>query len=353
MHSLKCRITINVELTKNNNAILISRSSTLKSYLKLYNKEGKYVKAIVMKNTVVNKQLRYYWKSRYLLLLLLPGILFYIIFRYKPMYGILIAFKDYRLIAGVWGSPWQDLEFYRRTFLSNSFWDVFKNTLILSSYKLIIGFPAPIILALLLNEVRNMMFKRVVQTISYIPYFISWVVLSGIFIDILSPSSGPVNFILKSLTGKTVYFLGDSAYFRGTMVSLSIWKGIGYGAVVYLAALAGVNPEIYEAATIDGANRWKQAIFITLPSLMPIIIILFILNIGSIVEDDFDQIFNFYKPAVYGVGDVLSTYVYRQGIRQMQYSYATAVGLFQNILAFILVYFANKIANKIGEYGVW
>ena len=311
------------------------------------------MKTIAMNNAAPKSWMKDYWKNRYLLLLLLPGIIFYILFRYKPMYGILIAFKDYRLLEGVWKSPWHDLEFYRRTFLSKSFWDVFKNTLIISSFKLLFGFPAPIILALLLNEVRNMMFKRVVQTISYIPYFISWVVLSGIFIDILSPSSGPVNFIIKALTGDTIYFLGDSTYFRGTVVVLSIWKGIGYGAVVYLAALAGVNPEMYEAAIIDGANRWKQAIYITLPSLLPVIVILFILNVGTIVEDDFDQIFNLYKPAVYSVGDVLSTYVYRQGIKQMQYSYATAVGLFQNILAFILVYVTNKLSKKIGEYGIW
>ncbi len=311
------------------------------------------MRGITMNGSVFKRQVKDYWKNRYLLLLLLPGLLFYVLFRYKPMYGILIAFKDYRLTLGVWASPWNDLEFYRRTFLSKNFWEVFKNTLILSSYKLLFGFPAPILLALLLNEVKNGLYKRVVQTITYIPYFISWVVLSGIFIDILSPSAGPINFILKELTGKTVYFLGDPSYFRGTMVGLSVWKGIGYGAVVYLAALAGVNPELYEAAFMDGANRWKQAIYITLPSLLPVIVILFILNIGSIVEDDFDQIFNFYKPAVYSVGDVLSTYVYRQGIKQMQYSYATVVGLFQNVLAFILVLFTNKISKKVGEYGIW
>ena len=311
------------------------------------------MKVIAMNSLIVKKQLKVYWKNRYLLLLLLPGFLFYVLFRYKPMYGLLIAFKDYRLTLGVWASPWNDPEFYRMTFLSKNFWEVFKNTLVLSSYKLLFGFPAPIILALLLNEVRNVMYKRVVQTITYIPYFISWVVLSGIFIDILSPSSGPINFILKELTGNTKYFLGDPTYFRGTMVALTVWKGIGYGAVVYLAALAGINPELYEAALMDGANRWKQAIYITLPSLLPVIVILFILNIGSIVDDDFDQIFNFYKPAVYSVGDVLSTYVYRKGIQQMQYSYATVVGLFQNILAFILVFLTNKISKKIGEFGIW
>lgn len=311
------------------------------------------MKAIAMNSLAIKKQLNVYWRNRYLFMLLIPGILFYLLFRYKPMYGILIAFKDYQLTKGVWGSPWQPLEFYRMSLLSKSFWQVFGNTLILSSLKVIFAFPAPIILALLLNEVRNMAFKRLVQTVSYIPYFISWVVLSGIFIDLLSPSSGPVNYLLKMITGKTVFFLGDVSYFRGTMVGLTIWKGIGYGAVVYLAALAGVNPELFEAAHIDGANRWKQMLHITLPSLLPVIVILFILNIGSLVEDDFDQIFNLYNPAVYGVGDVLSTYIYRKGIGNMLYSYGALVGLFQNVLAFILVFVTNKISKRIGEYGIW
>lgn len=309
--------------------------------------------AYMKHGNTLHRQLGLYWRNRYLFLLMLPGLAFFIIFRYKPLYGILIAFKDYRLLDGVWGSPWQSLDFYKTTFLSKAFWEVFRNTLLLSTYKLIFGFPAPIILALMLNELKNGLFKRFVQTVSYIPYFISWVVLSGIFVDILSPSTGPVNYIIQALTGKTVYFLGDSAYFRSTMVGLTVWKGIGYGAVVYLAALSGVNPELYEAARIDGADRWKQMLHITLPSLTPIIIILFILNIGSIVEDDFDQIFNFYKPAVYSVGDVLSTYVYRKGILNMKYSYATLVGLFQNILAFILVMLTNKISKQFGEYGIW
>jgi putative aldouronate transport system permease protein len=301
----------------------------------------------------LSRTLKLYWKNRYLFLLMIPGLAFFLIFRYKPLYGILIAFKDYHLMEGVWGSPWQPLSFYKTTFLSKAFWEVFRNTVIISSYKLLFGFPAPIILALMLNELKNGWFKKGVQTISYLPYFLSWVVLSGIFVDILSPSAGPVNYIIKAITGNTVYFLGDSAYFRGTMVALTVWKGVGYGAVVYLAALSGVNPELYEAARIDGANRWKQMMHITLPSIMPVIIILFILNIGNIVDDDFDQIFNFYKPIVYNVGDVLSTYVYRKGILNMKYSYATAVGLFQNILALVLVFMTNQIAKRFGEYGIW
>ncbi len=294
-----------------------------------------------------------YWRNRYLLLLLLPGIVFYLLFRYKPMYGILIAFKDYRFRLGIMGSPWVGLDVFKELLGSKDFWLVFRNTVIISSYKLVFGFPAPIILALLLNEVRVLKFKRIVQTVSYLPYFVSWVVLSGIFFQVLSPSSGPVNYVLKALTGRTLYFLGDPALFRGTIVGLSMWKGVGWGAVIYLAALAGVNPELYEAAYIDGAGRWQRAVHITLPSILPVITILFILNVGSIVEDDFDQIFNLYRPVVYDVGDVLSTYTYRKGLNEMRYSLATAVGLFQNVLAFLLVAIANLLSKRVGEYGIW
>jgi len=294
-----------------------------------------------------------YWRNRYLLLLLLPGIVFYLIFRYKPMYGILIAFKDYRFRLGIMGSPWVGLAVFKELLGSKDFWAVFRNTVIISSLKLLVGFPAPIILALLLNEVRNLSFKRVVQTVSYLPYFISWVVLAGIFFQVLSPSAGPVNYVIKALTGKTLYFLGDPSLFRGTVVGLSVWKGVGWGAVIYLAALAGINPELYEAAVIDGAGRWQRVLHITLPSLLPVITILFILNVGSIVEDDFDQIFNLYRPVVYAVGDVLSTYTYRKGLNEMRYSLATAVGIFQNVLAFVLVAVTNTASKRVGEYGIW
>jgi putative aldouronate transport system permease protein len=294
-----------------------------------------------------------YWRNRYLLLLLLPGIVFYLIFRYKPMYGILIAFKDYRFRLGIMGSPWVGFDVFKQLLGSKDFWEVFRNTVIISSLKLLFGFPAPIILALLLNEVRALTFKRVVQVVSYLPYFISWVVLSGIFFQILSPSAGPVNYVIKALTGKTLYFLGDPGLFRQTIVGLSLWKGVGWGAVIYLAALAGVNPELYEAAWIDGAGRWQRVLHITLPSILPVITILFILSVGSIVEDDFDQIFNLYRPVVYSVGDVLSTYTYRKGLNEMRYSLATAVGIFQNVLAFILVAIANMGSKRVGEYGIW
>lgn len=301
----------------------------------------------------LSKQLHIYWKNKYLLLLLLPGLLYYIIFKYAPMYGIMIAFKDYKFSLGIWKSPWVGFEVFREIFSSSIFWRVFRNTIIISSMKLFFGFPAPIIFALLLNEVKALKFKKCIQTVSYLPHFISWVVLSGLMIEILSPSSGPINFIINELTGKTIYFLGDSRYFRGTLVATSIWKGLGWGTIVYLAALSDINPELYEAADIDGANRWQKSRYITLPSLKPIIVILFILSVGDIVGDDFDQIFNLYNPAVLSVGDVLSTYTYTKGMQQMEYSFSAAVGLFQNVLAFILLMIANAISKKFGEYGIW
>jgi putative aldouronate transport system permease protein len=294
-----------------------------------------------------------YWKNRYLLLMLLPGLAFYLIFRYKPIWGILIAFEDYRFRLGIMGSPWIGLDMFKELVLSKDFWKVFRNTVVISSLKMLFGFPAPIILALLLNEVRGLRFKRIVQNISYLPYFISWVVLAGIFFQVLSPSEGPVNRVLFLLTGKTYYFLGDPSLFRGTVVGLSVWKGVGWGAIIYLAAIAGVDVQLYEAATIDGAGRWRKVMSITLPSILPVITILFILNVGSIVDDDFDQIFNLYRPVVYSVADVLSTYTYRKGLTEMRYSFATAVGLFQNVLALILVSFTNLLSKRIGEYGIW
>jgi putative aldouronate transport system permease protein len=234
-----------------------------------------------------------------------------------------------------------------------SFREVFFNTLIISTYKLIVGFPMPILFALLLSELKGLRFKKTVQTISYLPHFVSWVVLGGIFLQLLSPSNGPVNGLLKALGLNTVYFLGDPKYFRMTLVISSIWKGVGWGSIVYLAAITGVDSELYEAAALDGANRPQMMWRITIPSIMPVITIMFIFAVGGIVSDDFDQIFNLYNSAVYRVGDVISTYTYRRGLQGMEYGFAAAVGLFQNVLGFILILVTNKLAAKFGDYGLW
>lgn len=293
-----------------------------------------------------------YKKYSALSLMLLPVIAYYIIFHYAPMYGAIIAFKDYSFMKGILGSPWVGLDQFRRMFSSYSFFEVFRNTLLISLYKLITGFPAPIVFAILLNELRCARFKKVVQTISYLPHFLSWVILGGMFMQLLS-LSGPVNIMLGKLGITPIYFLGDTSYFRGVLVVTSLWKSVGWGSIIYLAALTGIDPQLYEAARMDGAGKLKQILHVTLPSLVPVITIMFIFSVGSIINDDFDQIFNLYNEAVYSVGDVISTYNYRVGLINNEYSYSTAVGLFKNVIAIALIVTTNFAAKKYNDYGIW
>jgi putative aldouronate transport system permease protein len=269
------------------------------------------------------------------------------------MYGVQIAFRNFNFRLGITGSPWVGLKHFQALFNTPSFKEVFSNTLLISSLKLIFCFPAPIIFAFLLSELKGVKFKKTVQTISYLPYFVSWVVLGGIFVQLLSPSNGPVNGLIKLMGFNPIYFLGDTRYFRSTLVVTSIWKGVGWGSIVYLAAITSVESELYEAAALDGANRLQMMWRITIPSIMPAVTIMFIFAMGGIVQDDFDQIFNLYNSAVYRVGDVLSTYTYRRGMQGMEYGFATAVQLFQNVLAFILILVTNKLAARFSEYALW
>lgn len=294
-----------------------------------------------------------YWKYKYLTLLFLIPIIYYIIFHYIPLYGIQIAFKDFKFRQGMWGSSWVGFYHFREMFSMNSFWQVTKNTILISFYRLLFGFPAPIIFAILLNEIKQRRFKKTVQTISYLPHFVSWVVLGGLFMQFLSPSMGPINLFLGSIGMKPIYFLADPKWFRSVLILTGIWKGIGWGSIIYLATLSSIDPQLYEAAIVDGANRFKQIIHITLPSLTPVITIMLIFAVGSIINEDFNQIFNLYNPAVYRVADVLETYVYRRGLIQMEYSFATAVNLFKNLIAFVLIMTANATAKRINEYGIW
>ena len=305
------------------------------------------------RNRFVQANIYPYWKHRHLLIILVPVIAYFIVFHYAPMYGIIIAFKDYKIRKGVADSPWIGLEHFRTLINGLSFWKVFRNTFVISLNKLIFGFPAPIIFALLLNEVRKTRPKKLIQTISYLPHFLSWVVLAGIFVQFLSPSTGLINVLLKEMGLKPIYFLGDDRYFRFTLVITSIWKEIGWGTIIYLATISGVNPELYEAAAADGARRLTQVLHITIPSIMPVITIMFILAVGRILNDDFDQIFNLYNEAVYSTGDVLSTYTYRAGLIEMRYDFATAVGLFKNILGLTLLLVTNAITKRINGYAIW
>jgi len=295
-----------------------------------------------------------YQKNRFLLLLMLPAIVFTIVFDYIPMYGVLIAFKQFRVLDGVWGSPWVGFANFATIFqATNDFATVLKNTVIISLYRLIFGFPAPIVLALLFNEIRQRHFKKITQTISYLPHFLSWVILAGLFTVFLSPSTGVVNQLIQFFGGDPIYFLASKQWFRSILIATGIWQSVGWGTIVYLAAIAGIDPQLYEAAKIDGANRFGQALHITLPSITNVMVIMLLFQLGSVMNAGFDQIFNMFNPAVMEVADILDTYVYRVGLVEGNYSFATAVGLFKSVIGLVLVVGANALSRKVSEHGIW
>lgn len=285
--------------------------------------------------------------------MLVPGIIYFIIFCYVPMYGITLAFKDFKILKGIMGSPWVGLKWIEYVLTDPYMYLVLKNTLIISTLKLICGFPVPIIFAILLNEIMNIRYKKVIQTVSYLPNFISWVICSGIFFSFFS-LDGPVNTIVKLFGKEPVLFLADPKLFVPILVITDIWKGFGWSSIIYFAGITNINQELYESAIIDGANRLKQAIYITIPSLAPVITILLVLSTGSILNAGFDQIFNMYNSQVMAVSDIIDTYVFRKGIEQQSYSYATTVGLLNSIVAALLIVSSNKIAKKLGnDYTLW
>lgn len=296
------------------------------------------------------KPYREHWQ---LFLMLLPGFLVLLLFCYYPMYGVLIAFKDFKMIKGITGSEWVGLEHFRKLFSDVEFWRVFKNTLRISVLKLVVGFPMPIIFALCLNEIRVTKFKKTVQTLTYLPYFFSWVLLGGMMLMIFS-TNGPVNRIIFSLTGKTISFFADNRWYLILLLVTHVWQSTGYAAVVFIAAISGIDMSLYEAATVDGASRLKQTIHITLPGILPTIVTVLILNIGSVMAAGFDQIYNTYNPMLYDAADIIDTYVLRK-LQGMQYDVGTAVGLFKSVITLILVLAANKIVNRLtdGEQGMW
>lgn len=288
-----------------------------------------------------------------LYLLLLPGLAFLIIFKYMPMYGLTIAFEKYSVFKGVNGSPWVGFYQFQRLFTSPEFYEVFRNTLLISLYKIVFTFPIPILIAVILNEIRLMAFKRTVQTVIYLPHFLSWVVVSGLVLEFLSPSTGMVNHLIVALGGKPISFLMDNHWFRTVLVGSEAWKEVGYSAIIYIASIAGIDQEQYEAARVDGAGRIKQIIHITIPSMWSIILLMFILRIGSVMEAGTEQILLLYNPTVYQSGDVIGTFVYRTGISQMDYSYSTAVGLFESVIGFVLVMSGNFISKKSTGRSIW
>ena len=292
-------------------------------------------------------------RYRYLYLLFLPVLAWYILFRYVPMYGIIIAFKNYNIFTGIMDSPWVGVRFFQQFFESVFFWRLLRNTFLISMYGLFFGFPAPIILALLFNELQNGLFKRVTQTISYLPHFISTVIIVSMFVEFLSPSRGLINNIIASFGGERIYFLGEPRYFRAIFTIMNIWRGIGWGTIIYLAALTGINPELYEAAIIDGCNRFKQTIHVTLPGIANTIIIMLIFRIGDLLSVGSESIILMYNPAIYETSDVISTYVYRRGLVEAQYSFGAAVGLFDAIIGLALIAIANTLAKRYSETSLW
>lgn len=296
-----------------------------------------------------------YYMNRYLFLLFIPGFIWFLIFKYAPMYGLIMAFKDYSLVEGIWNSPWVGLKHFEYILSGSDFLPVLKNTLIISMYHIIFGFPAPIILALMFNELKSDIFKKVAQTVSYLPHFFSWIVLGGLVILVLSPSTGIVNQIIQLLGGKPVYFIAEKQWFRSVLVLSGIWQSVGWGTIIYLAALAGVDGEIYEASIIDGASRWQRLLYITFPGIAPTIAVMLILRVGSILDAGFDQVMNLYNPAVYDVADIIDTYIYRIGIGSFQYSFTTAAGMFKSVAGFFMVVATNYISRRIseGDYGIW
>ena len=292
-------------------------------------------------------------RDKWLYVFLILPVAYFIIFRYTPMYGVIIAFKDYRIVRGIFGSEWVGLAHFQRLFNTPDFYKILRNSLLLNIYGLVLGWPAPIILALLLNEVKQPLFKRVSQSILYLPYFISWVVLAGIFIQLLSPSTGIVNIALRALGFQPIFFMTHNVWWVISFLFSGIWAGAGWGSIIYLAAISAIDPELYEASWIDGANKLTQMWHITLPGIKATISILLILRLGGMLDVGFEHIYNMMNPAVFDVSDVFATYVFRVGIQNAQFSFTTAVGLFQSVVSLILIITANKITRMLGENSLW
>ena len=294
-----------------------------------------------------------YWQLYALLFL---PMLYLVIFKYIPMIYVQIAFKKYSIVQSVWQMPWADkygFEYFIKAFSSNDFRYALRNTLTLNLLDLIFGFPAPIIFALILNELCFKRFKKTVQTIAYMPHFLSWVIIYSLALQLFTPNSGLINQVIQKLGGEAIPFLNDPAHWIATYIGVGIWQNFGWGSIVYLAAIAGINPELYEAAAVDGAGRFKKMWHITLPGIRPTIVVLLVMSLGNILGSGFDRPFAFQNNLVMRVADVISTYVYRVGIRGLQFSLTTAVGLFQSVVGVFFLLMANWISRKLGERGIW
>ena len=305
-------------------------------------------------NNMKNCFLKRLAESKYLLLMLLPGFILLIVYKYVPMLGLIIAFKNFSFAKGVLGSKWAGLENFIFLFTRHpDFYNLICNTLAINVLKLIFYFPVPIILAIMLNELTNLKLKKLIQTSIYLPHFVSWVVFGSIVIQFLMPDVGMVNQIIELMGGEQRFFMSETAYFRPIVVVSEIWKSAGWGSILYLASLTSINPEYYEAAIIDGAKRWQKIWYITIPCISETIVVLLLLEIGKLMDVGFEQIYVLANPAVYSVGDVLSTYIYRIGIGQARFSMTTAIGLFQSVIGLILILGANITCKKLFDKNIW
>ncbi|WP_307449160.1 sugar ABC transporter permease [Paenibacillus sp. V4I3] len=292
-------------------------------------------------------------RDKWLYLMMLPGVAYFLIFKYVPMYGLIMAFQDYKPHLGFFESPWVGFKHFERFFSEPQFGMLFRNTIIIAIYNLVFFFPLPIILSLMMNELRRERFKRFVQTLIYIPHFVSWVVVVGIFYMLLTTENGILNELIYAISGKKIAFLLEPEWFRTMIISQSIWKEVGWGTIIFLAALSGVDMQLYEAVRIDGAGRWRQLWHITLPAIRSTIIILMILRLGNFLDSGFEHIFLMITPTNRDLGEVFDTYVYTKGLTQAQYSYSAAVGLFKSAIGLVLVLGSNWLAKRFGQEGVY
>jgi len=310
-----------------------------------------------MQSLAAKKRKKLYQMKMLYVMLLLP-VVHLALFSYAPMYGIVIAFKDFRPGLGVWDSHWNHFAHFQEMVHDFAFRRALRNTFVISLLRLVFGFALAIVFALLLNEVVHRRFKRIVQSISYLPHFLSWVIVASIMVELLSPERGIVNYIVSLFGGHPVNFLASKLYFVPLLLATDVWKEVGWASIIYLASISAISPELYEAAEADGANRFHKMVYITLPSLVPVITILFLLRLGNILSGGFDQILNLYNPLVYEVADIIDTYVYRVGLGDitngsMRFDYAAAVGLFKNVVGVVLLVAVNQIVRRRSDYGVW
>lgn len=300
------------------------------------------------KRNVVNLMVKHRW----LYFLLIPGIVFFAVFKYIPIFGLHIAFMDYNMYDPS-ASTWIGFGQFARLFSRNSFQPVLFNTIKISVLKLICGFPIPVILALMMNEMRNLLYKKITQTLLYLPYFVSWVILGGVIMNLLDPSTGLITAFITGLSGQHLNILADKTAFVPMLIVTDIYKGMGWGTIIYFAAMSGIDLQLYEAAVIDGAGKARQVWSITLPSILPTIVIMFIMSCGNILNAGFDQIFMLYSAQVYEVADIIDTYVYRMGIQRNDYAFSTAAGMFKSVVAFVLILIVNQIAKRSGNEGIF